>query len=446
MKAIKARWVAAAYDDLRKDHAVLVDNGRIVDVVPHAALADAIQAGKLCAGDVVDRSESILFPGFVNAHMHQYGVLSHGIPQVRGVTDFDSFLRRYWWPCVEDRIRREQVLITARATMAEMLHSGITAFCDILEAPYTEGDTLIAQGEAIERAGMRAIVSLESSQRAGKSNGEACLRQNAEAVDYFKKEGGFVRGAICTHTTFTCPPEMIREAAALAKAHGAFLQFHLSESRYEPDWARAHLGQAPAAIYAQAGALSETTIAAQCVKLDAQEQALLREHGVQTVHLPISNCEVGGGVAPVPELLAQGLTPALGTDGYINDFFQVMREACLIHKAFHETTDVMPASIVFRMATEFGAKAMGLADCGLLKPGYRADLVAYDAARQLTPVTEENLLDQLVIFGSRQNVTDVWIEGRPVLENGALRTLDEERDRRQLRQCAAAFWKEMPAG
>ena len=436
MIAIKAAWVIVSADDVRERAAVLIDGTRVADVVPW----DQIPAGST----VVDRSRAIVHPGFVNAHEHQYGLLSHGIPQVGKVVDFDSFLRAYWWPAIEDRIRKEQVLITSQASMAEMIRSGITAFCDCLEGPLTESDTLIAQGEAIEAAGMRAIVSLESSERVDEANGARCLEMNAEAVDHFAARGGLVRGAICTHTTFTCPERMIARAAELAAERGAILQFHLSESKCEGEWTAAHLGRTPVSIYESAGALGPDTLAAQVVKTTPAELEVLLAHGVKTAHLPISNCEVGGGVAPVPRMLEMGFRTALGTDGYINDIYQVMRAACLIHKAWAENTVVMPAREVFRMATANGAEALHPSGVGTLEPGMQADLVVYEDA-QFTPVERHNIFDQLVIFGNSNNVRDVYVAGRAILEDDILTTIDEERAFAELRACADAFWKGMVA-
>lgn len=437
MIAIKARWVIVSADDVREDAAVLIDGARVADVVPW----EQIPAG--CA--LVDRSRAIVHPGFVNAHEHQYGLLSHGIPQPGEVTDFDSFLRAYWWPSIEDRIRKQQVLITSQASMAVMIRSGITAFCDCLEGPLTEPDALIAQGEAVEAAGMRAIVSLESSERVDEANGAACLLRNAEAVDHFAAHGGLVRGAICTHATFTCSERMIAHAAELASERDCILQFHLSESAYEGGWTAAHLGRTPVSIYESAGALGPSTLAAQVVKTTPGELEVLLAHGVKTAHLPISNCEVGGGVAPVPAMLGMGFHPALGTDGYIDDFYQVMRAASLIHKAWAENTVVMPAPVVFRMATEYGAEALHLDSVGTLAPGMQADLVVYEDA-QLTPVERHNIFDQLVIFGNSGNVRDVYVAGRAILDDDVLATIDEERAFAELHACAAAFWKGMSAG
>lgn len=440
MKAVKAAWLICACNDIRQDCGFVIEDGRIREILPNAEIDGLTDKGMLAAADVLDRSESIVFPGFVNAHMHQYGVLSHGIPQAGDVRDFETFLGNYWWPYIENRIRKEQVLVTTEYTAAEMLRSGITAFCDILEAPFTEDDTLIAQGELLQRIGMRAVVSLESSERISPENGVQCLEQNARAADHFAACGGSVRGAICTHTTFTCSDGFIRRAAELARERRALLQFHLSESRYEPDRLRRERGLTPSALYERLGALGPDTIASQCVKITEEERELLRGTGTRTVHMPVSNCEVGGGIAPVPAMLHAGMEVGLGTDGYVNDFFAVMREAFLIHKAGEESTEVMPARDVFRMATEFGAGAMGLRDCGRLLPGFQADFTVCGDAFP-TPLTVENLMDQLVVHGKSQYVTDVSVGGRLLLETGTLTGLDETGIRARMRECAKDFWQ-----
>ena len=95
--------------------------------------------------------------------------------------------------------------------------------------------------------------------------------------------------------------------------------------------------------------------------------------------MPLSNCEVGGGIAPVPDLVAAGVTVGLGSDGYITDFFEVMRGAFLIHKAYRQDPRVMPASLVWRLATEGGAQALGFSNVGRLAPGWQADLQLIDS-------------------------------------------------------------------
>lgn len=444
MITIKAGWVVCSWNQVIRKGMILIEAGRIRRILTEKEYSDpkwkeSTWGRRSEEGEVLEKTDSIVFPGFVNAHMHQYGVLSHGIPQSGKVTDFRSFLTDYWWPAVENRVGKKETLITARITMAEMIRSGITAFCDILEAPCTEEDTLLCQGEAIEQAGMRAVVSLESSQRISRENGLRCLEMNRRAAEYFQQRNGLVKGAVCTHTTFTCPEQFIRRAAQTAADAGCLLQYHLSESRYEPELLKKETGDLPVRLYERAGALGSHVIASQCVKVTPEEIRLLKESGTKTVHMPLSNCEVGGGIAPVPEMLACGIETSLGTDGYINDFFAVMKGAFLIHKAAGESTDPMPARQVFRMATEYGASALGIEDSGVLKEGGAADLVIYRDAHP-TPVTEENVYDQIVVYGSSAYVTDVMAAGRWLMREKKLVTLDEEACTDEMRRCAAAFW------
>lgn len=439
MKIIKTGWLICSWNHVIKNGVLIIDGNKILAVLTENQWKAEKEKWK-SAEEIQYKSNSIVFPGFVNAHMHQYGVLSHGIPQAGKVTDFKTFLENYWWPFIENRIRKKEVLVTTQATMAEMIRSGITSFCDILEAPFTEEDTLICQGETIEKAGMRAIVSLESSQRISEENGQNCLRQNTQAVRFFQEKQGLVRGAICTHTTFTCTEKFIKKAAEEAKENHAILQFHLNESKYEPEWLKNHRGELPVNLYKKAGALGKDTIATQCVKMTEKEIQMLKESQTQIVHMPVSNCEVGGGIAPIPYMIEEGMKPALGTDGYVNDFFQVMRQAFLIHKAALESTETMPASLVFRMATEYGAQAMGLEHCGTLEVGEMADLVIYEDC-QPTPVTMENIYDQLVVYGNRQNVTGVMINGKWIMKDSQLLTIEEEKTREDMRQCADEFWQ-----
>ena len=443
MKIIKTGWLICSWNHVIKNGILVIKENKVLTVLTKEQWKSEKEEWT-CAEEteILDKKNSIVFPGFVNAHMHQYGVLSHGIPQAGKVTDFKTFLENYWWPFIENRIRKKEVLVTSKATMAEMIRSGITSFCDILEAPFTEEDTLIAQGELIEKTGMRAIVSLESSQRVSEENGQNCLKQNVQAVRHFQENPGLVRGAICTHTTFTCTEKFIEKAAEYAKQNHAILQFHLNESKYEPEWLKEHENELPVNVYKKADALGRNTIATQCVKMKEEEIRHLKETKTQVVHMPISNCEVGGGIAPVPHMIEEGLRPALGTDGYVNDFFQVMRQTFLIHKAALESTETMPAQLVFRMATEYGAQAMGLDDCGTLEAGKMADFVIYEE-RQPTPVTQENIYDQLAVYGDSRNVTDVMVNGGWIMKNSNLLTLEEEKIREEVRQCAEDFWQEI---
>jgi cytosine/adenosine deaminase-related metal-dependent hydrolase len=250
-----------------------------------------------------------------------------------------------------------------------------------------------------------------------------------------------IGGMMCTHTAFTCSESFMRLALRRACELGVSLQFHLNESRYEPSWCVENRGLRSAEWYERIGVLGANILAAQGVQLSSREIQLLSERRVRMVHVPLSNCEVGGGVSPVPELLAAGIVCGLGTDGYINDFFELMRGAFLIHKGHREDPAIMSAHTVWKMATEGGADALypGLG-LGRLAAGSPADLITIDLSDLPTPANSRNLLDQLVLFRKGAHVRDVVVAGDFLKKDGKLLTGDMRTARAESRRQAARLW------
>lgn len=438
MKAIKAKWLVTSSEETQENFGFIFNKSEIIEILPNAEIDKLIVKGEV--EEVIDAAEEIVCPGFINSHMHQYGLMSHGMVPRTQISNFDSFLADYWWPDIENQISKEDLLAGTYVSAAELLHSGCVALCDILEAPFIEEDALIAQGEALEKIGMRAVVSLESSERVNWDNGERCLNMNREAVRHFK-DSELIKGAICTHTTFSCSEEFIKLASDMALEEDALLQFHLSESSYEPERIKREYNTKPVKIYEKVAALRPTTLASQCVKIDDEEISLMAKYGAKASHMPISNCEVGGGIAPIPSLLEAGIDVGLGTDGYVNNYFELMRFAFLIHKANHERTDIMPADLVFKMATELGAKAMGLTYSGLLKEGYVPDFVIIKADYP-TPIRLNNVYDQIVIYSNPEYVRDVYIAGTAIVKDGEITTFDEAAAKEKLLQQTEKLWED----
>lgn len=438
MFAVKSKFLVTSSDNLFIDSGFIFENGIILKILPN------IQIDELAKEDpqysILDFSDKIIAPGFINAHIHQYGMLSHGIPS--SVENFESFLEDYWWPLVENRIGTEEVRCTTAASAAEMLKSGVTGFCDTLEAPFSGKGILREQAKLIEKIGMRALLSIESCERIDRANGNDCLEENAEFIKWARENTSKIQGLVCTHTTFTCSENFLRRAKSLSEELKCIWQFHLSESVFEPAYCREQFGMAPVEYLNRLGLLDETVLASQCVQLDENERGILKSRGVKAIHMPLSNCEVGGGIAPVPEMLELGMEPALGSDGYINDFFEVMRGAFLIHKANKLNPQAMPSRSVFRMATEYGARALGWDKAGVIQEGNWADFIVMEDAFP-TPVTVSNIYDQIVVFGRKEYINSVFVDGKALVSEGRLLTIDENQASIDMRNCAAAFWEEI---
>jgi len=129
---------------------------------------------------VLDRTDAVISPGFVNAHMHAYGLLSHGITPPGTIDNFEAFLNDFWWPLVEDRIDFPMIIASGRAAALELVNSGVTAFCDVLEAPYAVPGGLKTLAGVIEETGMRAVLSFEASERVSREQGNAGLEENRQ--------------------------------------------------------------------------------------------------------------------------------------------------------------------------------------------------------------------------------------------------------------------------
>lgn len=385
--------------------------------------------------------DQALSPGFVNAHAHLYGVLAHGLPLAKAPAGFWPFLKDFWWPLVEDRLDQEMICAATDSTLVEMLRSGTTTVYDCLEAPHSLSGCLPAQAEVVRARGIRAVLSFEATERVSAENGRLGLTENADFVRAARAAGGLVSGLMCFHTTFSCSAPFIRQAFELGAELDVPVHMHCSEGVYEPEYALQHFGLRPIEYYDGLGVTGPRMLASQCVQLSAREMALMAGRDIRMTHMPLSNCEVGAGIAPVPELVAAGVTVGLGSDGYVNDFYEVVRGAFLIHKANKQDPRVMPARLVWNLATEGGARALGLEKVGRLVPGWQADLQLVDM-RLPTPVDEHNLYDQLVLWRSHAHVRLVMVAGQVRVRDGVVLGVDEEAIRARAHSAARRLWGE----
>ena len=416
------------------DWGVAVEGDRILATGTHDDLGMQFPEAQ-----VVDATDCILTPAFVNAHHHMYGVLAHGIPLAAAPAGFWPFLEEFWWPRVEDRLDHELIAAATDWACLEMIRSGVTTFYDCLEAPNALPGALAVEAAVVRRRGLRGVLSFEATERVSRENGELGLRENADFVDACRETGDLVSGLICFHTTFTCPADFIRRAFALAAERGARVHMHLSEGTHEPEYCLEHFGLRTVAYYDQLDLLGPHVLASQCVQIDEDEVATLARHGVNVSHQPLSNCEVGGGFSPVPEMLAAGVNVALGTDGYVNNFFEVMRAAALIPKARLLDPGVMPAHTAWTMATQNGARALGFADLGTLAPGQQADLLLV-ADSLPTPLEPHNLADQLLLWRNPWDLQGVMCAGRWLQYGGEVLDVDEEAVRARVVEAARRLW------
>ncbi|MCL4395366.1 MAG: amidohydrolase family protein [Chloroflexi bacterium] len=431
-------WLMTAARELpRKDWGVRIADDCVDDVAPNDSLRARYPNDPQWQAD-----DQVLAPGFVNTHTHLYGVLAHGIPLTTAPSDMRAFLEEFWWPLVENRLDQQMICTATEMQCVRMLQSGVTGFYDCTEAPFALPGCLQAQAQVVTRLGLRGILSFEATERVSAENGQKGLAENAEFIRMRKSQGGLVSGMVCFHTCFTCSAGFVRQACDLAHELGALVHMHCSEGAYEPRYALDHFGKRPMQYYDALGVTGPEMLASQCVQIDTSEIELIAKRGVRVSHMPLSNCEVGGGIAPVPELVASGVRVGLGSDGYVDDFFEVMRGAFLIHKADRQDPTVMPASLVWHLATAGGAEAIGLQSVGRVEKGWQADLQLIDADLP-TPLTEANFYEQLLLHRNSSNVRATIVAGQILMRDGSVRGVDLDELRARNHAAAERLWAQI---
>jgi 5-methylthioadenosine/S-adenosylhomocysteine deaminase len=387
------------------DHALVVDGGTIVAVVPQAEAEHAYRAREHVA-----LPDHALIPGLVNAHTHAAMTL------LRGIADdvpLAAWLTEHIWPREARFVAAEFVHDGTLLGATEMLRAGITCCNDM----YFHPD---AAAQAYEQAGMRAMLGIPilDLPTPYAADADAYLARGLAARDACKQSPR-LSFSLAPHAPYTVSDATWQRIVVYARQLDLVVQSHVAETRREVDEALATYHETPLARLDRLGATGPGFIAIHAVHLSPRDVDLLAAQGCHVVHCPGSNMKLASGAAPVAELVARGVNVALGTDGAASnnrlDVLDEMRLAGLLAKATTGDAAVLPAHTLLRMATLNGAAALGLdARIGSLVPGKDADATAI----RLGDVETLPLYDpvsQLPNAAGREHVTDVWVAGERVL-------------------------------
>jgi 5-methylthioadenosine/S-adenosylhomocysteine deaminase len=316
-----------------------------------------------------------------------------------------------------------------------MLHAGVTIFSDMF---FQENQV----AQAAVDAGIRAQVSLGIVQQfSGEDLGRGSAgEQIAAAVACAERWHGAAEGRITArlgpHAVYSLSPATLRDTLAEAKANGYGIHTHLSETVPELEWCQERYGVSPPRHFEELGYLEVPFLAAHCVHLSDEDIGILDRTGVGIAHNPGSNLKLGSGTARIPDLTTcRGLAVGLGTDSAgSNDSLDVLKEAYLAAVVHDWPIGSTPAHTCLTMATREGARALGLEDeIGTVETDKKADLILLNLEKaRMTPL--HDLERALIYAGRASDVETVIVDGRIVMEGGALTTVDEARVLREARE------------
>jgi 5-methylthioadenosine/S-adenosylhomocysteine deaminase len=410
---------------------VVIQGERIAAVGPTAEIDAAYTADT-----VVDCTDHLIMPGLINAHTHLPMSL------LRGLADdlrLDVWLYGYILPVEREFVNPEFCFLGSLLSCAEMLRGGVTCFADMY---YHEEEV----AWAAVQAGMRGICG-ETVMKLPTPDAPSYEDSLAYCADFLEHWRGheLIIAAPAPHSLYMCNADIFRETTALALHYDVPQLLHLSETEEEAESWIASTSLSPTRWLEEQGVLESKVLAAHCVYVNDEEMHLMARHRVGVAHNPTSNLKLASGFAPVAEMLRIGLNVGLGTDGCASnndlDLFEEMRLAALLPKGVMRNPVTVPATEVAAMATIYGARALHLDQLiGSLEVGKRADVIVLRMDRPYSRprfnTTGLNIYSRLVYTAKSQDVRDVFVNGRAVVRDGILLTVDERQVLEEAEQLA----------
>lgn len=367
---------------------------------------------------VIDGKNKIAMPGLINAHTHI------GMSLLRNFADdlpLYDWLTKKIWP-IEAKLIKDDIYWGSLLSMVEMIQGGTTAFCDM----YFFMEEV---GRGVEESGIRGVLTrglIEDEQAKAKIN------ETRELFNSWNGKGnGRIKVMVAPHAPYTCSPDFIKETINLANELNTGIHIHLSETKKEVEDSIKLYGKSPIKHVYDLGLFDLHTIAAHCVHVDDDDIEIMKQKNVYPVNNPGSNLKLASGFAPVDIMLKRKIPVALGTDGSSSNnnlnMFEEINLASIINKAVNYDAISVPAISALEMATINGAKALAWDnEIGSIEVDKKADLILIDIDKpHLYP--HHNTISSLAYSVQASDVDTVIVDGRIIMENREIKTLDVEK-------------------
>ena len=423
-------------NQILNDHAIYVDDGKIVDLGP-----DAEMRVRYPGAAQLDARGQLVMPGNICAHTHFYGAFSRGLSIPGDAPEsFPQILEKLWWP-LDRSLSDEDIRYSALLCLVDAIRHGTTTLVDHHASPYAIPGSLDIIADAVDMAGLRAALCYEVTDRDGPEKARAGIAEN---VRFIKRSHKHTRITACfgLHASLTLSDQTLEDCRAALPDEAGF-HIHVAESAVDEYDSLKRSGLRVVDRLHKFGILGPKTIAAHCVHVDALEIKLLAASGTWVTHQPRSNMNNGVGVAPVESLLRAGVRVCLGNDGFSNAMWSEWNAAYLLHKSEQRDPRRMNGNTVLEMAVYNNAALAGALfplEVGTLRPGAAADLMLVDYNAP-TPLTPGNL-PWHILFGFRDSmVTTTIVAGKVLMQDRELLTLDEKEIAARAKELAAKVWK-----
>jgi len=422
-------------------HALYLADGRIAEIGPEAELAaHHPEAERLDAGG------QYVMPGNICAHTHFYGAFARGLG-IPGPApkDFLEILQKLWWP-LDKSLTHDDVHASALVMLVDAIRHGTTTLIDHHASPNAIPGSLDVIAEAVEQAGLRAVLCYEVTDRDGPDRARAGIDENLRFINRQSRTTNpqpRIAATFGLHASLTLSDATL-DACRQVAPDGVGFHIHVAEHEVDEYDSLAKSGLRIVDRLQRHGILGPRTILAHAVHVDAREINLLAETGAWVTHQPRSNMNNGVGVSQVESLMRAGVKVCLGTDGFSSTMWEEWKTAYLLQKVWNRDPRRMSGVDVAQIGVYNNAALAGMffpdARLGVLTPGAHADLIFVDY-HPFTPLTAGNL-PWHIIFGFHESmVTATIVGGKVLMRDRQLLTLDEESIAARARELAPAVWE-----
>ena len=403
--------------EIIQNGAVAIKNDKIIEV----GKTNDLQKNHGNADVVIDAKNQAMMPGLINLHYHSH-YFTRGLFQSETPNKtLDELLCEFFYPLAK-KMSPEDVFAEASLAYIDSIKSGTTCVNDIYWR-------IGALADAANETGLRAFICSEALDKVESEN----IVDNEKG---FLEKNNLANGRIKIWFGIewlpVCSTEMVLKVRELANKYKTGIHVHLNESMWEVEKCKKMFGKRPIEQAYDLGILGEDCVAAHCVWLSDREMRILKDTNTHVAHNPVSNLILANGVARIPEMLSTGINVGLGTDAPNNnsDMFETMKLASIIQKGYKLDITQMPFDKVFEMATINGAKALGMEqELGSIETGKKADIILVNLrSPKFEPVvlgTLSNLIPNMVYSAHGEDVDTSIIDGKIVMQNRVVKTVDE---------------------
>lgn len=397
--------------DIIKDGYIIVDNGMISKIGEGDPLIEEDDY-------VIEGKNTVALPGFINTHTHCSMTLlrgyGEGLPLMR-------WLNERIWP-FEAKLTPDDIYKGALLSALEMIKSGTTCFLDM----YFHEDYV---AKAASEAGIKAVLGSPII-------GDGWHKQIDDFIVFYNKYNDSYQGriiaAIAPHAPYTLSLDALKSVADVALDLNCCVHIHIAETEDEYLNIKKTYNMTPVEFIESTGIFDcSSVVAAHCVYVDGNDIDILKKHNVNVAHCPQSNMKLASGISPVCSMIKRGINVSLGTDGASSnnnlDMIEEMQTASYLQKLYNKDATALSAFTCLEMATKNGAKALKLdKEIGILSEGMKADIVLIDINKpHMVPVYD--VYSNIVYSASGRDVKTVLADGKILMENYGLKTLDEEK-------------------